>query len=377
MSTFGRAGLLFVANSLAITLAHWGVGLAVMRLAPEDRLSARMRRQVRLLNLFVLTLLAVGGAIAGGSWGWLGLAVGVLWFVAGEAFIAKAAALNAGWTADLARAEVLGAVTLLAIVTFGPASLLGVALALCMKSAVEVLSIRRVNDRFSEDGSTAWPVDLLISQSLTFSTANVDYLVVWLLIGAGPLGVYTLAYRVGSALQAQIANVASRLSLVDFGRTSGAALGARYLRYVSVLFAVGVVGAVASAAGAPLLPAVLGERWRDVVPVLVVVSIGAPWRFLLGVAGSLAVGTDHGGSLVRWEVVRLLGTAGAVLCGAIAGFPTFVVATSVAAIVGAAALHVVATRRAGLAVPPWMIPAAMVSILLSVALTPAIPTLGR
>src|SRR5690606_20429124 len=115
-----------------------------------------------------------------------------------------------------ARAEVLGAVGLLAVLLAQPIDslVLGLGLALIAQHAIQVSLLRgATNALTSAAPANGWPVHILVSQVLAFVAANVDYVVAWLILGSGPLGLYSLAFRVGNLPQAQVSNVAGRLAL--------------------------------------------------------------------------------------------------------------------------------------------------------------------
>ena len=195
---FAPIAALFVINSAAVTLSDYGVGLAVLRCVPGERVTTHARRRMRLANsvIFVAGLLA--GVIADGD---VGLLIGtgaVIWWSSAEAFVAKANAINHGVGQRAALGEVLGsaafAVPVIAF-AFGPQALLVVGVALPAKHAVEALVAHQRSGAFAVDGSTPDLAALWGTQALAFGVANVDYLVVAVALGPTAFSIYTVAYR--------------------------------------------------------------------------------------------------------------------------------------------------------------------------------------
>jgi O-antigen/teichoic acid export membrane protein len=365
VGTFGTVSLLFVVNTLGVTLGHWGLGQAVLRLPSDEFLSIRLLHRCRFVNLAIAVVGTTAGIVLGGGIGVACATSTWVWALAGEAFLRKAQALHDHAVVPAACAEVSGALVLFLGVVLTPSSsaILGVGLALSLQHLVQLPWLRVRQSRvFRPDVESPWPMDLLATQGLAFSTANVDYLVAGTILGPTALGLYSLAYRVGNIPQAQIANVATRLALVDLGAGEPDKISERYERYTNRLVLMGVAAMIVTIVASPLL-VLLGEQWSESIPVLVVVAVAIPWRMVIGTAGALAMTTGATNRLVRWEVTRLALTIACLSAAAFAGFAWFVVATTVTSIWSSAALHLVAARAFGVHPPTWLKPLAALTTL--------------
>jgi O-antigen/teichoic acid export membrane protein len=163
---------------------------------------------------------------------------------------------------------------------------------------------------------------------------------------------------------AQVANVTTRVSIVDFGHTGDtAARQSIYTRYVTRLFVAGVAGAVATAAVVPLLPVVLGERWQPVVGLTIVFVAVAPWRLILGLAGSLAISVGRTRSLLGWETARLVATTAVMVAGAAVSIRGAALADDLTIIAAVLVLHALACRASGIRMVRGSILAAVATVL--------------
>lgn len=105
----------------------------------------------------------------------------------------------------------------------------------------------------------------MLQRVLSYLTNNVDYLLVGKLLGAEPLGVYTLAFVMTDTFRQQIMAVSNRVMFPVYGRLQDDADAVRgyYLkaiRYNSILVA-GVMLVLAGFAH-PIIRVILGPRWE-------------------------------------------------------------------------------------------------------------------
>jgi O-antigen/teichoic acid export membrane protein len=288
-----------------------------------------------------------------------------VWGAAGEVFIQKAAAVNLGDAGRVARAELLGAAGLLGVLLVQPTQspVLGLGLALLAQHLLQGLTLRRsIGPLLTDLPRSGWTAHILMSQVLAFVAANVDYVVAWWILGAGPLGLYSLAFRIGNLPQAQVSNVAGRLALVDLARDQSTE---RYVAFVNRLFTLGVLLMALTIGCAPFLP-VLGQRWDAAVPVLVLVSFGTPWRIIMGTAGSVAIAAGAARRLSRWETVRVIWTAAMLAPAAGLGSNPFVAATTISTAWSSTVLHFLAASASGRRLPRWLIPAALATSVVAI-----------
>ncbi|HJR25990.1 MAG TPA: oligosaccharide flippase family protein, partial [Acidimicrobiales bacterium] len=247
------------------------------------------------------------------------------------------AALRLGQVRVVARTEVAASAVFLAIVALaahpGHAAV-AVALAFAAKSVLEILPFGAVVARtFADDGHEATPGWILGTQVVAFAIANLDYLVVALLLGDRALGLYGLAFRAASALPMQLNAVLVRLGTLDLAAADGVdrpdALGRLVRRLLLLGTAFGALGALLS----PLVGPVLGDRWADAAPLMVPLFLATPWRLLLPLVGIHALVEGRARALFTVELVRLAVMAAALLAGASIGLQGVAVAGSLAMLV--------------------------------------------
>jgi O-antigen/teichoic acid export membrane protein len=190
--------------------------------------------------------------------------------------------------------------------------------------------------------------------------ANIDFLVVGLVFSDRALAVYVLAFRVSNAIPSQVAFVASRVATVDLASQSTDERNNRYRHFCSRLFAAGLAGAALTVVAAPILEGLLGPKWHGLAWCLTLLVVAAPWRVILGLAGTLAIISAASQRLLRWELVRLCVFTVVVLAAASAGFPWLVLANVALTVGSVLVLHRLAGGIAGVA--PWnVLPGAAVA----------------
>jgi PST family polysaccharide transporter len=352
---FAPVAVLFIVNSAAVTLSDWGVGLAVLRRPDGEQLARRLRHRMHAVNGVIACVgIAVGAAI-GGEIGTVVAASGVIWWASAEAFVSKAAAINSGHGRRAAAAEMVAStVLLIAILLFadGTIAIVVVGAALVAKHVLEIV-VAYTDAGFASDGLTPEVRALWGTQAVALGVANVDYLLVGLLLGAEAFSVYTVGYRIAVVLPSVLAYVGTRAALADLGaETDSTGRQTRYLAYVRPLFALGVAAAAVTVVVGIGLAAALGAEWELVWPTVLVLACSAPWRMVFGQAGALALSVRASAALIRWQLVQLGALSGVIAVAAVvAGLPGFVTAVAVVWIASTTAIERAAARVA--AVPGW------------------------
>lgn len=368
---FAPIGVLLVVNSLALSMADVGIGVRVLRLAEHGRVDRASLRLVRVLNVSIAASAAFAGASLGGEAGVLVGVAGVLWAVAAEGMVRKSAALRWGGTRRVAGSEALGGGVLLVAVCAAwlhPAGALGWAAGgLVAKQVVELAMARPWSWAFGETVRDDDWFGLWLSQALAFAIGNLDYVVVGIVLGERALAVYVVAYRLANAIPSQVAFVAGRAVTVDLASGAPSDRQHKYERYVRVLFASGAAGAAAVMVGSPALALYLGDDWAGTSWALVVLVIAAPWRTVLGTAGTLAIVSGGARQLLGWETVRLVAVALLLVGSAVLGFPAFLACVVAVPVASTLVYHRLAGRLA--AIVPWspLAPAAIATLVLLMA----------
>ncbi len=360
---FALASILLIVNSLAVTLADYGLGYQVLALPPGERLPAAALRRVRLTNSLVLLAALAIGALIHGDQGWLVAGGGVVWALAGEGYVRGAGAIRAGRNGSVVLGQIVGATAfLVAVAGVRPGS--GVALlgaALAAKQLAEALAARGWRTAFAADAAARRGTMLIVlSQAAAFILANVDFAVAAALLGAEDYVVYLVAFRLAQVPVTLVANVFSRTAMVDYARAD--VLGRReavFTSHVRGLFGVGCLAAVALAGLGPLIAQLLGSAYDDLPATVLLLVIGVPWRMAVGQAGSLLVVAGAANVLVRAFPVRLLGLGAALAVGAwVDGLAGLTAAGTGAMIVMTVWLLGRAARASGLHAPTFLRPAA-------------------
>lgn len=354
-SSFAPVSALLILNSAAVTLSDYGLGLAVLRRASGTEIARRSLERMRVVNACVAVAAVVAGSALRGDVGLVVAAGGVVWAASAEAFVRKAGAISLGNAHAAARAETAGAL-LLAIPVFafasGGAALGVVAASLVAKHLSEVVLLPHSLHVFTRTGRSPGAGALFVTQALAFGIANVDYLLVGLLLGAEWFSVYTLGFRIAVVAPSIVAYTANRTALADLGAASDE--GTRevtYRSYVRLLFGLGVAAGLAAAVAGVVCAVLFGDEWVGIAPTVVLLGVATPWRMILGQAGTLVLATDGAWRLARWEIARLVATVVVLALAAMAGYWMFVAAGSALTILSAAMLHDLAVRHA--ASRPW------------------------
>jgi O-antigen/teichoic acid export membrane protein len=116
------------------------------------------------------------------------------------------------------------------------------------------------------------------TQIFNYLTGNIDYLLIGRLLGAGPLGVYTLGYTVTYLVRAKIMNVINKVFYPVYSRvqddlTTVKRYYFKVIKYNCIVIYPMMVGIILLAEPAVLIG--LGEKWRDaIIPMQLMAAAG-------------------------------------------------------------------------------------------------------
>ena len=375
---FAPVSVLLIVNALSVSISDLGLGFVIMSLPGDERIAAGSLRRVRTINGAVCAATVAAGLIVRGEVGFIVALCGPIWFATAEAYIRKSAALKLNRIDQVFRAEVLGAVAMLAVtavIVVSGVSGAWIAVALLAKGAVEAGSVRGYRAILHEGPASFRPGPEWVGQIMTYLVANTDYFVIAVLLGPVDLSLYVIAYQTTAAVPVLTAKAFMQMTFLDSSAaTSPEARQRAYGSHVRRALALGIAGGLVVAVVAPVMPFVLGSDWEPVVPLMVLLAVAVPTRMLLGINVALAITAGGARAVVRWEAGRLVATAVVVATAAAIG--GLVPATAAVAAVSSAAItveHLLACRVAGVRpdrlVVPWTITAVLLAIGLAVALS--------
>jgi PST family polysaccharide transporter len=345
---FAPVAVLLVVNSLAVQVSDFGLGFAVLRARPGEPLAVGSLHRLRVLSVVVVLVGSLAGLVLGGV---VGATVGAgawVWAFSSEAYVRKSACLRAGRARQVASAEVAGAVVILAAAIAVWATDVGVVwfgLGLVLKHVVEVALARDWRGSFAPDGGAARSGAEWLGQIASYAVANVDYLVVGLVLTPAELSTYVIAFRMASALPALLANPITNMAFVELADATGAERDLARTRVLRRARRAGLLGGLAVLLAAPLLPVVLGPSWEGTGWLVAVLAPAVPFRLLLGTAVAGAITAGAARRVVGWESARLVAVGAAALVGATFGL---VPATAMVSVTTIVSLTVVHRRSAGL-----------------------------
>jgi lipopolysaccharide exporter len=264
---FGRRALGTVLTLLLV--AGGVVSLLLVALAP---LIAELFREP--------DLTAIVRAIAG-----ISLLSGFYWFY--DMLLQRELEFRKRFVAQLARTVAYGAVALtMAVLGAGVWSLVGgqLAGAVVVSVVLFVLAPYRVRPAFDRgEAATALRAGHGFLLQIASSTVqdNLDYLVIGRVLGAGPLGAYSMAYRLSEVPYASIADPIARVTFAAMARMkhAGQAVGPMFLRSLGfTCMLTWPLGVLLSAAADPFTRAVLGDQWLVMIGPLSVLGLWAAAR---------------------------------------------------------------------------------------------------
>jgi PST family polysaccharide transporter len=153
----------------------------------------------------------------------------------------------------------------------------------------------------------------------TYLQENADYIAIGRVLGSAQLGFYTLAYRQAELPHYAIADPVSRVTFPAFAqmRHRGEDIGPAYLTGLR-LVALGSfpLGVILSAAAAPFVETLLGERWLPTIGPLAILGIWAMVRPIQATVGRLLNSIGHAAFFGRVAMVTLVPFAGATFIAA-------------------------------------------------------------
>jgi PST family polysaccharide transporter len=214
----------------------------------------------------------------------------------------------------------------------------------------------------------------LTQSGVAYLQQNIDYVVVGRVLGAGPLGAYSLAFRQAELPHWAIADPVAKVTFPAFARMRGDREGLER-SYVSVFKLIALIccplGVLLSALAEPFTSGLLGERWLAAIAPLAVLGILGAVRPLQATMAWLLNSVGHAGLMSRISAIALIPLAPAAWIAASYGGLTavayvvlghVVLETIALAIViqRRCAIRIVAQARAVLAlavalVPTWFV----------------------
>ena len=373
---FAPVSVLLIVNSLSVTLADFGLGADVIRQGSGQSGSLEDLRAVRLRNGAGALAGVLAGWIIGGDGGLvLALSAGV-WAAAAESSIRRASALRLRSERSVMIAELAGSTTLVGFIVAGSVSTSrGVALVGCgliLKSVLEAALLPGWRAAFAHVEGNRDRRPLWVAQAVAYTIANLDFLILGLLQPKAVFAVYTLAFRLASAVPSQLAYVVGRISSVDLAEAVGSERQAPYVAYTRMLFTAGVVGALATAAIAPALPWALGDDWDSIPWLVVALSCAIPWRMAIGVAGTLAMVEHRSSELLRIELVHLVVVGLAYSAGAAIGLAAFVGIVVVSTVAATVVYHLRCTQLSSLTAWRPLVPLGIATLVAIAVIAPQV-----
>lgn len=123
---------------------------------------------------------------------------------------------------------------------------------------------------------------VLGTQTLAYTTRNIDTIALGLAAGPAATGVYSRAYSLLMVPLNQVAAPLTRVAVPVLSRIDDDATFVRYLRKGQVVGAFGVVLMFAAAGGLAdsLVPLIFGAGWTEMVPVFQALAVGGIFRAL-------------------------------------------------------------------------------------------------
>ena len=152
-----------------------------------------------------------------------------------------------------------------------------------------------------------------------FLEQNADYLTTGRLLGSSSLGIYSMAYRQADLPYQAIAEPMIRVTFPAFARRrhEGEAIGGTYLASLRLLALITVpLGTVLSAAAAPFVHALFGDRWLGMIGPLGVLGLWAAIRPLNATVTWLLNSMCGAGAAGRVSLLMLIPLVPGLIIGA-------------------------------------------------------------
>jgi O-antigen/teichoic acid export membrane protein len=344
---FAPIALLLVINSLAIQVSDFGLGFAVLRARAGQLLASASLRRLRFLSCVVLGLGTLVGLTLGGVPGATIVSGSWVWALSAEAYVRKSAALRGHRHREVAVAEITGAVLLASVVGLIWALDLSIGwfgLGLVAKHAIEIVAIRDWEGIFSRGGAPPRSGAEWLGQVSSYAVANVDYLIVGLVLAPSELSTYLIAFRVASAFPALLANPITNTAFVELAEASPADRVMIRRGILRRAFLLGLTGAGMVMLLAPLVPQILGSAWSGTGWLVAILAPAVPFRLLLGTAVASAITIGAANRLVVWELGRFIALGATAFLGATFGLVAATAAVSIMTVLSITAVHLLTGR---------------------------------
>lgn len=211
--------------------------------------------------------------------------------------------------------SVLYAVTAVAMayLGFGVWSLVGAELAMAGGNLILVWTVTTWRPSFAFDGKLAreligYGKHIMLFDIVTFVTSNLDYILIGRVLGATPLGLYTMAFRLAT-YPAVIIPVISRVTFPAFAKLSEdkEKLAEFYLKTLNYASFLTIPAGIGLLIVAPILvPTVFGAKWTTAVPTMRVLIPFAVATILIGNTNELFRGAGRPDIQAKLEVAKLI-----------------------------------------------------------------------
>jgi O-antigen/teichoic acid export membrane protein len=149
----------------------------------------------------------------------------------------------------------------------------------------------------------------LAQGGLAFLRQNADYLTVGRVLGAIPLGLYSMAYRISELPSWAIADPTAKVTFPGVARmrSRGEDIAPPYLTVLRlVALTAGVLGLLLSASAGPFTQAAFGARWQPMAGPLAVLGLWGAMRPIQVTAGWFLNSIGRPGVLARLSAATLL-----------------------------------------------------------------------
>jgi O-antigen/teichoic acid export membrane protein len=153
---------------------------------------------------------------------------------------------------------------------------------------------------------------------LFYANRNVDNILIGRFLGPGPLGVYAISYNLMLIPLSQISIPLQDVLYPAFSRMQHDVerIKAGWLRANLVVGSITIPAMVGLVLVADdFVAVVLGNQWESAVPVLQILAWAGLLQSLQGLNGSVLRALDRTGTLLRFSIVAVVATTGAVIVG--------------------------------------------------------------
>ena len=148
---------------------------------------------------------------------------------------------------------------------------------------------------------------------------NTDRLTIGFFLGAHAVGLYTLAARLVIVPASTLAGAFGAYVFPKVARLQLDPIAVRilYQRVAAAVATLLIPGLVAMATLAPTIIPLIGDQWRDAVPIVQLLTVAALMQAVFPLAGQLLKGLDRAGWLLAWSI----GFTALTVAGLAAGLP--------------------------------------------------------